>query len=632
MNRFAVGVVIPLVLAAVPGALAQKGGRPTSVPVATQPAAEEAKKAKAAVPRLVLPEPAEWAPADALFFLGVTDVREAWTALQKTSAYAVLGDPSVAGAVPGPNVAGTLIEEFKTRLAGALDVAPDQLSNPFSGPAAFFLTAPLGAKPDELEPGLVAGVGDAALMKKYYDAAVAKLKTLGKHEALTVGTDTVDVFALERAKEADAIQREEDEFDELDADPAMRWADPDAMLKKSLGRLFAADSLPRRLALSLTAERLIVAGSAEHVQALLEHDASVKTIAGTSEFHTLLENLKPTGDIRFVVNLPRIIDMAPAAAGTAEARELRRKIKAWGLDGLGSVVGHCRLGAASYEWKIDALLLLAEQRTGVARLLSSENLPVAPAANVSADTAMYLACNLNVPQWLDELGPRLAGEGETAASWTEWQSPSGETVSLREMFFDHLVGPLTASLSIVRSPVPGVRLLLGIGHRDQAAVARGLSGPLAADWLRPREAQGAQVFDVGPLPFLPMPGLSLAATPDRLIVGNTAAVESALAPPAGPALRDTDTWKRAARCVPEHAWLTIYVDNRKLLDELLELANKPPEAAAPDLGTVILAGMMQSIGADASGLERLRRYSAQAVYTIATTPSGVRFTAVQLRP
>jgi len=650
MKRFAVGLIAMLVLAVVPTTLAQKVRRPASQPAEKPqpPAAEESKEPKAEAARRTLPEPAEWAPADALVYLGINDVGDAWQDLQKTSAYSLLSEAGAPGAPPGLSALGAPLAELKARLAKALGVPPDQLQNPLAGPVALFITAPFGAKAEEIEPGLVAGVGDAALMKKYYDAAVAKLKTLGKHEAVTVGSDTIDVFTIERAKQATPGQAEENEFDRLDAGAGAKSAAPDEWLKRIVGPLVAGESLPGQLALCLTADRVVVAGSTEYAQAVLRHDPSIKTLAETDDYKALLQNLKPTGDIRFVVNLPRMLDMAAAAAEGSEAKELRKQIKAYGLDTLGSLVGHCRLGAASYEWKVDALLLLGDKRAGLVKLLSMENRPAAPPADISADTCVYATCNLDVPQWLAEIETRLSpppapGAPGPARPWMEMQLSDGQTVNLRQALFDYLNGPLTACFRIGRSPgPPGARFLLSIGQHDQAAVARFLSGPVAQGFLQAREVRGMQIFDLGPLPLLPVPGLSVAVTPDRLVVGSTAAVEGALAPTSTEPLRETDAWKRVARYVPEQASFTLYVDNRKLLDSLLELAKKPPEPTAsgpgaPDLGTMILAGLLQSMGGgapggDLSGLERLRRYTTQAIYTIATTPQGVQFTAVQVRP
>jgi hypothetical protein len=627
-----------MLIAASP-AWAQKGGRrPTSAPSPKSQPAEETKAPPAETVRTLLLEPAEWAPADALCYLGIDDVVDTVADIQKTSAFALLSSPLAAGTVPGLDLSA-VVTDLKARLGKALDIPPDQLQNPFAGPLAIFFTAPFGAKLDELEPGLVAGVGDAVLMKKYYTAAVTKLSTLGKHDSVTIGGDTIDVFTIERAKKSSAGGSEDEEFAQLDAGKAPKLTAPDEMLKKLFEQLLTPESLPRTLALCLTADRVIVAASADHVEALVRRDESAKTLAATDDYKSMLQYLKPVGSIRFLVNLPRIVEMAPAAGDSSRARQLRKQIKTYGLDNVGSLVGSCRLGAASYEWKIETLLLLDKAGaadTGLLRLLHAENRPIAPPADTSADACVYAAWNLDLPLWLDELEHGIFRSEEDRASGTSWleqRLPSGETVNLRRAFFDYLEGPLTITFGLSRTPAPaGARLLASIRHHDQSAVTKFFQGPLLEDKLQPRELRGMQLFDVAPLPMLPVSGLAAAVTPDRVVVGNTAAVEDALAPMSTDALANTEAWKHAARYVPTQGWLTLYSDNRKLLDDLADLAKNPPEPAGGDLGSVVLAILMQSMGGDASTLERARRYSTQSIYTLATTPQGIELTAVQLRP
>jgi hypothetical protein len=644
MQRFAAAFVPLLILALVPSAWAQIGRRhPTSQPAAKTetPKAGAPEEAIAEATRQTLPEPAAFVPADALFYLGINDIGDTWHDLQQTSEYSLMKEATGPAALPSLSRFGESLSELKTRLAKALGVSPDQLGNPLAGPVALFITAPFGAKAEEVEPGLVAGVGDAALMKTYYDAALAKLTARGKHETVSAGSDTIDVFTVER-DEKKAGAAEDAEFDRLDAGER-GLARPDELLKRALGRLLAGESLPPKLALCLTADRVIVAGSAEYVEAILRHE-STKTVADTDDYKALLQNLKPTGDIRFVVNLPRIMEMIPAAAEASEAKDLRRKIRAWGLDSLGSLVGHCRIGAASYDWKVEALLLLSDNRAGLVKLLGAENQPAAPPADVTADTCVWATWNVDVPSWLDELASGLFQWREApvrgaAPSWMERKLPSGETVNLRAAFFDYLRGPLTFSFGIGQaSGTAGVHIFAAIGQSDQAAVTKFLGGPVVQDFLEAREVRGTQVFDFKQLPPVGTPGLSVAVTPERLVVGNTAAVEGALAPAPSDTAAESETWKRVARYVPEQAWLTLFVDYRKLLDSLAELAKKPQEApaAGADVSTAILAFVMQGLGSGAGGelggLDRLRRYAAQTVYTIASTPQGVQFTAVQLRP
>jgi hypothetical protein len=640
MKRTAVCFATLLILAVVPNVCAQRQPKAASQPAKPGQKAGGSED-KAGSSWKALPEPAEWAPADALFYVGITDVTQAWDDLKRTSTFASLGESAAASTSSGLNPIGTAIEELKSRLGKALDVPPGELESPFGGPLTFYIATPAGDKLDKIEPGLVAGVRDAELMKKYYDAVVAKLEGLGKKEAVKEGANTIDVFTLTPAKGAKGAGKGgADEFAKLDEEPGAGLTRPDQMMKKGLDELFSAKSLPPTLALCLTEDRLIVGSSTQYVQGVLKREKSAKSLADSDEHKTLLEKLKPTGDIRFFVNLPRIIELAQAAGEGADAKDVRKQVRALGLDKLGAVVGHVRVGASSYDWKAEALLLLYGQRVGLAKLMSLENRPTAPPESVPAETCFYVSCNVSPPELLSqieqmmrEVDPQGAQRMQAALQMPQ---ADGKMLNLRTEFLDRLEGPLMGSLALTQPLGPNcVRLLLGIGQRDRDAVVRVLGGPLSQGMLMPRDAKGSEVFDVAPLPMLGG-GLAVAATKNRLVLGNTAAVEEALASQASTPLAQSETWRRAARFVPEQSSLTFYMDSRKLMDALIELTKKPPEASAnaagPDFGTVVLMGMLQSMGGDTKQMEQVRRYAAPTIYTISTTPDGVQFTAVQLKP
>ncbi len=533
------------------------------------------------------------------------------------------------------------MEDFKKRLAELLGVQPEQLKNPLAGPLCFYMVSPPGGKPDDIEVGLVAGVGDAETMKKYYDTVVAKLKDQGRHQSVSADPWTIDDFRLDKkpAEESDSSDEEEDEGG-LVIGPS-----PDKMIEEALKELFSPDTLPERLALCLTNDRLIVAGSDDQVKAILRREKGARTLADTDDHKALLRHLRPTGTIRMLLNLPRLIAVIKASTDETETEELRKFLQIVGAESLGSVVGHCKLGAASYDSKFELLFLMSGQRTGLAKLLSIDNRPSTPPANVPAETCIYFGLNANVPQILDEVEQLIRQNDQSEADQfraaMEIELPDGSKVNLRKDFLDHLQGPLTMTFGFSKPlQLDSARVLLGIGQRNQAAIVRFLSNPAVTQLpLNPRELRGAQVFDVPPMPpFLPG-GLALAATTDRLVVGNLPAVEGALAPVSSEPLGETEGWKRVARFVPEQAWLTLYVDNYRLTSTLVELAKRRDElmagAGGMDISALILMGMLEGMkqgGGDIAQMEKTLKYASQAVYTIATTPEGVHFTAVQLKP
>jgi|GEM_PF-976685 len=644
MKRILVLATTLAVLLMAPSAWAQAVA-PGAQKSAQQPEAKP--EAKSEMPRSNLPmEPAEWAPPEALFYLGITDVGETWAALKETAAYRLLTDQQLAGAAPELRVVGKFVEGFKKRLAELLSVQPEQLKNPLAGPLCLYVVAPPGGKPDETELGLVAGVGDPELLKKYYDKVVAKLKDQGTHRAVSVDPWTIDVFQLPQKTEgSEEDQTAAEEDDEGEAGGLTIGPSPEKMIEDALNEIFSPDSLPERLAMCLAKDRLIVAGSDDQVKAILRREKGTRSLADTDDHKALLRHLRPTGTIRLLLNLPRLIALAKSGKAEGEAEELRKVLQVIGAESLGSVVGHCKLGAASYDSKFEVLFLMSGQRTGLAKLLSIDNRPSTPPASVPADTCIYFGLNANVPQILDQVeqmvrqtDPQEADQFQAAM---EIELPDGGKVNLRKDFLDHLQGPLTLTFGFSKPlQLDSVRVLLGIGQRNQNAVVRFLSNPAVTQLpLTPRELRGAQVFDVPPIPpFLPG-GLALAATTDRLVIGNLPAVEGALAAVSAEPLGETEGWKRVARFVPEQSWLTLYVDNYKLTSTLIDLAKRRDElmagAGAMDMSALIVMGMLEGMkqgGGDVAQMEKTLKYTSQAVYTIATTPEGVHVTAVQLKP
>ena len=110
---------------------------------------------------------------------------------------------------------------------------------------------------------------------------------------------------------------------------------------------------------------------------------------------------------------------------------------------------------------------------------------------------------------------------------------------------------------------------------------------------------------------------------------------------AGESLAETEAWKRAARHIPEEAWLTVFVDERKMLEVAIEAAKIKDQlmggSMGPDMGSAILMLIAQGMAgaAEEKDLEQARKllkYSSQSVFTIATTPEGIRLTQVELKP
>lgn len=589
-------------------------------------------------------DPAEWVPADAVFYLGITDVAQMWADYQQTATYKLMQDEQLAKSLPSLGVYGRLGAKLKERLARVLDVQPDQLTNPFRGPLALYVEA----TPGETRPGLVASVGDAELMRRYYDAVLAKLKEHARHETETVGSATIDVLKSRPAEpgtSSGAAEEGEEDFPEL-AEPGMAMtplgllAAPEKMFEQWLDELFAPENMPETLALCLAEGRLIVAGSPDQAKAVLRRETRGRTLAETDDHKDLLRHLRPTGCVRLLVNIPRLIELARTAAGQADADELRTWLRILGAETLRSAVGHLRFGASSYDTKFELLFLMGSERSGLAKILSMANRPAAPPDTVGSDACLYAGVNLDVAGLLSEI-ERIVRQGDADAAeqfrkgLEAAEMPDGQTVNLRQEFFAHLRPPLSFVLTAGKpATAESVRILLAVAHGDQAAMAR-FFGHLAG-LLQPREVRGTQVYDT----VMP-PGFCVAATSDRLLAGPSAGVEAALAPAAAEPLARTDGWKRAARFAPEEAWLTVYADSRRMMEAALDLArDREALMAGPAMmnpGLLILLSMLgdpmePASDFDAASARKVLDHMGPGLFTIATTPQGVLLSQVSLKP
>ena len=567
-------------------------------------------------------DPAEWVPRDAIAYIGVTDVDRVWSDFKETIGYKQMMDKDLAEVSFGMDVWGKTIEKLKKRLSEVLDTEPDALKNPFAGRLAFYVAAPPGGSPDDVEPVMIAGVGDAELMQKYFDAALSNLKeTADKYEEVSAAGQTIHLFTTDTEQSGDGSEDESSE-DDFDGGP---FDEPHAagMMSSMIDELFNAESMPPKLAVCLADDRLIVAGSQEHVRDVLTRTKGDDTLVKTDDHRALLEHLKPTGEVRMLVNLPRVFELARAEAGEEGAGELGKMMSVIGAGSLRSVVGHMRMGARSYDNKIELLFLMSGERSGLAKLLSMENRPVAPPPAVSASTSVFVSLNIDPPRlWNDIL--HMIGQHDQAMADEVRASLRQETVDYEKELINNLAGPLMWTGGAVRPyAANSVRMLLTIGHRNREAIT-GVIGHLPIP-LMPRDFQGTQIYE-SPMAT----GAGIAVTNDLVLAGTTVALEGSLTASEADALADDPVFRKAQRVVPKEAWFTAYWDSRRVLEALIELSKQPPDPITMGL----LAGLQMG-GMDLSDekvCEKMLEYAQPGIVTISTTPDGVRLTMVSLQP
>ncbi|NLG43253.1 MAG: hypothetical protein GX547_08410 [Phycisphaerae bacterium] len=585
--------------------------------------------------REAAPDPAEWVPADALFYLGIPDTAQLWKDFQNTVAYKMSQDKELAEMPSMSGVWGKLAKTLKERLAQLVEVEVENLKNPLAGPLAFYIAAAPGAGLDTIEPVVVAGVGDQQLMKQYFDSAVARLKTAARsYETVTAAGQTIHVFRGAKPTAEEKAQEDELEFE---LEPEM---DPEAINEVLADKLddawglLSPDKLPEKLALCFAGDRLIASATPDRIKSVLARERGGETLAATEDHKLLLSSLKPVGQIRLLGNLPRVFEMLRRDAEGEEAASLRQTLDIIGAGSLRAAVGHCRLGSKSYDSKIEVLFLMSGERTGLARILSMENKPLDPPSWTTSDTAMFASLNIDPPKLIDDVlrivaqtDPKAAEEARAAMEQVP-MPPDGQPINLRKDLIDHLAGPLVGAVDLARPYGPGsLRGMIALGHRNRDALARVLT-PLLAPGQEPRNISGNPAYNV------PYTGGTLAIGNDRLLVGSQATVEAALSGGGSSGLTEDTAFRRAQRNVPKEAWCVMYIDQRKWTQGLMELARKK-EQLAGDPSAIITEMILQNTGMDFSDEklnQKMLQYSAPSILTISTTTQGIHVSIVGLNP
>ncbi len=585
-------------------------------------------------------DPAAWAPADALAFIGVDDVAKLTAQIKRSNFYKLMHDPDLKDLPGQASIPQKFTEEFRKRLAGSLDIKPDKLHNPFAGPLVAYLVRSPESENEDIEGVVVAGIGNTALMKEYYQKATRKFRAAAdNHEKIDFHDYTIDVFTTE-SRADDENGDEEDEQDTPALDPTTPEENLTAMMDEVFGKLFSAESMPEKLALCLTEDRLIVAPAPRMIKAVLRRKVGEgRTLLETDNYKALLHAFKPLGSIRFLVNLGMFMDMMESEDG----EKAKQTINLLGLRSMRAVIGHLEYGAKAYESKLEAELLMSGPRTGLARILSMKNTPLAPPSLASADDFMYWRFNLDIAGLVDEIERMVRQDDPDAADEFHQTLESvpfgeGQTLNLRKEVFANLRPPLVLTVGFKQPYGPeSPRFLFSLGVKDKDAMDRFLArlGEVAAGMLVERETRGVVVYDAS------FGGFSLTANNDAVILGTTAAVDRALQPGRkSENLATRAAFRKLTELAPAEAWGVVYIDSRRMYEGALELArNKDALMAAQfsNPAAMMTAQLVESLTAgikpdEIDRAKALLKYQASTILTIATTPDGLRLTNIQLRP
>ncbi len=583
------------------------------------------------------PDPATLAPRDALAWVGVSDLSDLLEAYERTAGYRMMKDPVARKALIELGAISRVVESLHKRLATSLDMDPEQLKNPFDGPVSLCIRPP--AEKDGMpRPVLAIGIGDRETLTGYYERLRGRLRErVDEYERISFDSFEIDSF---RREPKDKSSGEESGDESARPDP--NEVDPFSMDEDSMGKqlesfldqVLSEDSIPPRLALCVSDRLLIAAGSVDEVKDVLRlQRGGGESLRDSEGYKVLLREFKQPGPLRLLVNVPALLDLARTE------EDAREQMTALGLESFGCIVAQGTYGMPEYDQVVEAFVPISGERTGLAKIVSRPSTPIAPAGRVPADAFMHLRANLHPGELVDEIesitrriDPEAADEMRNSLEAIPLSET--ESLNLRRDVINRLRDPLALTISFARPlNAESGRFLATIGHAGKDALVQAIEAlrGMAAGMLIDRELRGTPVYDI------PLGGVSIATTSDRVLFGVTPAVESELQEvDGGRGLAEDPQFQRALAAVDREAWAVIWVNTRPAFELALELAGRgdqPPPMNPLGFFTGAMAGSAGMIRPEAREDARaLLRYQTAGLMTARTTPDGVYLRMVGLTP
>lgn len=578
-------------------------------------------------------DPASTAPPETIFFAGITDYEKFVESYKHTTDYLMMNDPAVK--VLESSDKKTNLSKVRERLATVLGLTPDDLQPPFKGTVSFYITAPRGGTWKQVDGAFVAGIGDATRARKIYDALAKKCKERSdSYESVSVGSNSIDVYTKDSKPDDDS---EDESFDEeseemenwLFYSPEQNFAE---LINDFIDKVIEGKHFPEKFAMCLTSDRFIAGPTPDAVKAALRQSQSDESLADSEDYKTFLRKYPDAGPLRVVVSIPRMVELS-----ASEDEDGKKFVASLGLEGMRSFVMGIDIGKPEYDSKGEGLLLMSGERTGIPKLLTMDNRPIAPPSTLASRPIFAMSLNLSVIKMFDEIERMTRKVSPENADIMRQQlenspGPDGEPINIRKDILENLREPLTFSFSFSRPYTPeSARILLGIGHRNAETIQKLFARMIPST---ARDVHEAQVFDV------PMFGASIGVSTDHIFSGNTSAVESAVQTGEREGLATDANFKRAAKFLPEEAWGMFYFDVGQLLDAVIGFGEKRDELkemATMNAGAMIAQGFAamytsQFKSSKPDEVRALLKHYGFGVVTFSTTPDGLHITQLVMRP
>ncbi len=594
--------------------------------------------------------PANWAPKDALLYVGVPDCDALWESHKNTSSYRASQDPAAKKSVDSferfkKNALKLIAKKLGLESSRTLEIYPHK-------GLAFFVSAAKGSgedEPPDLHVGLAMDMGDDAESAQLVVQKVIQTSSEngGRKETIEIrGTKitTIKFDADSEADEANGNQQGnsavghagqgpdhpewlEELFDGVELDDAMSFYASEAL---------SGLSAPAEFAVAFKGTTLIVGSDTDTVKSTLKRMRAddENSLAASKGMRSLRRNCGKDGQLQFLFDWPSMLE-----ATGAHDRDER---KALGLAGIGPLVLSAKLAPEpGIDARMQAFMAVGAERIGIAKLLMMKNIKTAPPSFVSQDTAIYVSINLDpggiLREILDITGRVDPEQAEEMRASLKTPMPDGSVMDLQKNVIEQLKGPLSLAVSLAKPYDPdNVNLLLSLRHRSRDAMAK-LLGLIPQGMLVPSEMMGSTVYT-----SLMMPGAAMGLTDQAIVpVATKNAVEALIRNEGkeGRGLASDPEFKHLAKQLPAQCWGVAYTNSVKLY-EASQAIRKAGDIDADyqwmpgmPFANLIRAALFNLDSAqNVDDLTARRKYAQIIMMTVTTEAKGLKFELVSADP
>jgi len=589
----------------------------------------------------------QWAPAEALFYVGCGNAHELYEAYKNTNGYKQMKDPKLEKAQ------GQFMDMLKPQMSelledmgfgsledlekmGMADMMSDKL-HPRGAVCLFAAAGPdqggdKGPRPDL---ALVAEMGeDFEKFKDLFEKFIqTRLDKGGKKET----TDYNDVSIITISNEAAAKSSDEDKSGDDSED-----GDDESDDSGSSG------SAPPPVTYAYKDKTVLICSNVDVAKETLRRmkEKQSDSLAGSDDYAHVERACAPVGQVRIFFNLPKLLTLIEKYEKDEDGSKTIEKM---GLKDWKAVVGTVRIGSPKgAEMSMQLNVPMGSSGKGLAKLLAMKNGPIAPPAHVDADTAMLMNVHISPGQFYDDMLALMDKVDPDAAKSMRADDEikmgeKEEKMSMRNDILGSMDAPFSFALGIRKPFGPGsLRFLLTQGHKNRATIEK-LMGFAPPGLFVKRELLGQQVYDIGQLP---VQGISMAVTDKLIAVGGERSIEATIRSGTGKSdpLMDSPAFKSIAQHVPKEGWFTVYADGTRINRFLLAVMKQSdkPESEEPKksddeepLSNMISGFLPMMLAGAGPGmtpevLEAQSKYEGRMLFTIGTKGDSIDVNVVSV--